>query len=82
VDRELDPQELSSLCAAARVIGVQIAMAATGDPNAVARLSQHALIIDGRELRKQGYNTAPWPCSAALGLRGSWTRIRATSGRQ
>ena len=38
--RELvyDTQELSSPCTVARAIGVEIATAATGDPNAVARL--------------------------------------------
>jgi len=38
--RELvyDTQELSSPCTVARAIGVEIATATTGDPNAVARL--------------------------------------------
>ena len=36
--RELDTQELSSPYTVARAIGVEIATATTGDPNAVARL--------------------------------------------
>ena len=44
-DRELDPQELSSLCAAAKAIGAEIARAAQD-----ANPWQAKLIIDGREL--------------------------------
>ena len=48
-DRELDPQELSSLCAAAKAIGAEIARAAQD-----ANPWQVKLIIDGREL-EHGY---------------------------
>ena len=49
LDRELDPQELGSLCAAAKAIGAEIAREAQ-DPNP----RQVKLIIDGRQL-EHGY---------------------------
>ena len=48
-DRELDPQELGSLCAAAKAIGAEIAREAQD-----ANPRQVKLIIDGREL-EHGY---------------------------
>ena len=47
-DRELDPQELSALCRAAKAIATEVVQR---DGHRGAKLKAHALVIDGRELK-------------------------------
>ena len=79
-DRELDPQELSSLCSAAKAIATEVVLGLMrGGAPSPAPVKAHALIIDGRELREHMISVLTTP---ALGLHSSWRRTRAASARQ
>ena len=50
LDRELDPQELSSLLSATRAIANEVIQGTTGGGSSPPRVASLALFIDGREL--------------------------------